>query len=73
MLVPLFLFLGGIGVHEVFMLVICGTWIWALIDCLKSDFSDSSTKLIWILVIIFVPIIGSILYLVIGRGQKSRA
>jgi hypothetical protein len=44
-------------------------WIIALIDCLKSDF-EKDGKVIWVLVIVFLPILGSLLYLMIGRGQK---
>ena len=45
-------------------------WIWALIDLIKSDFRESNLKLIWALIIIFIPLLGSILYLFIGRNQK---
>ena len=44
-------------------------WIWALIDILKSDFSGSN-KIIWLLVVIFLPLIGIILYFAIGRKQR---
>jgi hypothetical protein len=44
-------------------------WIAALVHCLKSDFENDG-KIIWILVIVFLPILGSILYLLIGRNQK---
>jgi hypothetical protein len=47
-------------------------WIIALIDCLKGDF-EKDGKVIWILVIVFLPILGSLLYLLIGRGQKQSA
>ncbi len=45
-------------------------WIWALVDIVKSEFTDSTNKTIWVLVIIFLPVIGSLLYLLIGRGQR---
>jgi hypothetical protein len=41
----------------------------ALIDILRSEFSGNN-KLIWILVVLFFPLIGTILYFLIGRGQK---
>jgi Phospholipase_D-nuclease N-terminal len=50
--------------------------IWALIDCLQvPDDSryQSGTKLIWVLVIVFVWIIGPILYLAIGRPKGGAA
>ncbi|HEY4785661.1 MAG TPA: PLDc N-terminal domain-containing protein [Bacteroidales bacterium] len=41
----------------------------ALIDLLRSRF-EGNDKLVWTIVIIFVVVIGSILYFVIGRKQK---
>jgi len=41
-------------------------WIVALLDCIKSN---NSNKVVWILVIILVPFLGSILYLLFGRGR----
>lgn len=68
-------FVGGIGGFELililfFFFVPVILWIWAIIDLLKSNFSDSTNKLIWALVIIFIPFFGAILYLIVGRGQK---
>ena len=57
-----------------FVLIIPGIfWLWALIDVLKSEFSNSSNKLIWTLMIILLPLLGAILYLTIGREQKLKA
>ena len=44
----------------------------ALIDIVRSEFSDSSNKLIWVVIVIFFPIFGSILYFMLGKGQKRR-
>lgn len=46
-------------------------WVTCLIDILKSDFAEINLKLIWILIVIFLPILGSILYFIIGRKQKK--
>ncbi|MFD0999706.1 PLD nuclease N-terminal domain-containing protein [Ohtaekwangia kribbensis] len=68
------LYLGGIGASEIlplsiFMVLPGILWLWAIIDLVKRDFSDSATKIIWALVIIFIPFVGSILYLVVGRSK----
>lgn len=42
----------------------------ALIDVLRNEFDPHQNKIIWVLVIIFVPVIGSILYWIIGRNQR---
>ena len=43
----------------------------ALIDCLKNKFNGSE-KVVWVLVIIFFPFIGSILYLTIGKKNAIK-
>jgi asparagine N-glycosylation enzyme membrane subunit Stt3 len=45
----------------------------ALVNVLRSEFKDSTSKLIWVAVILFMPLIGSILYLQIGRKQRVLA
>jgi len=45
----------------------------ALIDILRSTFKDSTNKIIWVLVVIFVPLLGAILYFIMGRSQKVQA
>lgn len=72
----LILLLGMPGGWEIlFILIILAfpglLWIWALVDALKSEFTDSSNKLIWVLLILLLPILGAFLYLVIGRGQRK--
>jgi hypothetical protein len=42
----------------------------ALISCLRSNFQDSTHKLIWVLVILFLPLLGSILYFIISPKQR---
>jgi hypothetical protein len=58
----LFLFLIGIGCAVL--------WIYCLVDIIKANFKGENDKVIWLLLIIFLPLIGSILYLYIGVNQK---
>jgi hypothetical protein len=71
-------FIGGImfenlGVGELlvllFFLLPIIFWVFALIDILKNNFQDNN-KIIWVLVVIFLPIIGAVLYFIIGKKQK---
>jgi hypothetical protein len=71
------LFIGGIGGSEIMLLLFfigipTILWLWALIDLLTSEFTSSTNKLIWVVVILFLPVLGGILYLLIGRKQKVR-
>lgn len=45
-------------------------WIWALVDIMRSRFREESTKILWCVLVIFLPFIGTILYYIIGRGQR---
>ena len=68
-----FLFLGGIGGWEIiftYAIILLFPLI-ALINCLKSEWKDTTNKLIWVIVIIILPIVGAILYFIIGRNQRS--
>jgi len=43
----------------------------ALIDILKSKF-EGNNKIVWILVVLFLNLIGAILYFAIGRNQRIK-
>ncbi|MFA9390622.1 MAG: PLDc N-terminal domain-containing protein [Prolixibacteraceae bacterium] len=45
----------------------------AIIDILKSQFRNDNDKLIWILVVLFLNIVGAIVYFAIGGNQKIRS
>ncbi len=42
-------------------------WVVCLIDCVKREFSDSTMKIVWILVLIFTNWIGAIIYWFVGK------
>lgn len=46
-------------------------YIYILIDILKHEFTGYN-KIIWIIVLIFFPILGAILYLVFGKSQRIK-
>jgi len=61
-----------LGVQE--LIVICLIFwpviaLIALIDILKNEFKGND-KLIWVLVVLFFPGLGSLLYLIMGRKRK---
>lgn len=55
---------------SVFLFLPTLLWIITLVDILKSNFKDSNNKILWVLVVILLPVIGSILYFIIGKNQK---
>ena len=42
----------------------------ALVDILRSEFKGNN-KIAWVLVVLFLPFLGSLLYFGIGRSQKT--
>ena len=67
-------FLGGIGTGELILIfvLLCALAfpLVMLINALKSTFRDSTTKLIWVLVILCVPFFGALIYFIVGRNQR---
>lgn len=59
----------GLFIWQALLLVFTGLLIYCLIDILKNKF-EQNDKIIWILVVILLPILGSILYLFIGKNKK---
>jgi membrane protein DedA with SNARE-associated domain len=45
--------------------------IYCIIDVIKSEFKDPNMKLIWIIIILFAQLIGTLVYLILGKSTKS--
>ena len=46
-------------------------YVYILIDILKHKFNGYN-KIVWLIIILFFPILGGLLYLVFGIGQKIK-
>lgn len=66
-----FAFLNVGGYEILLLLMVMLLPLIALVDILRSKF-EPVNKLIWVLVVIFMNIIGAALYFMIGRNQKIR-
>ena len=66
---------GWLGTPEIIILVVIASLIIiplvALIDILRSDF-ESNDKLVWIIVVLLLPLLGSVLYFIIGVNKKKK-
>ncbi|MDN3666025.1 PLDc N-terminal domain-containing protein [Algibacter miyuki] len=62
----------GLFIWQAIILISIGLWIYCLIDILKNKFAQND-KIIWILVVILIPFIGSLLYLFIGKNKKLKS
>jgi hypothetical protein len=58
-------------------IVFSGLWIWSLVDSLVIPDQQWSvagqSKLLWVLLIVFLGLLGSLLYVVMARPALSRA
>jgi hypothetical protein len=68
-------YLGMIGPLQ-WIIILIAVFLWiiptiiALIDILRSKFNGND-KIVWVLVVLFLNLIGAILYFTIGRKQKQ--
>lgn len=53
-----------VGIVSLILMII------ALVDILKSNFRGNN-KIVWIIVVILLPFLGSILYFILGKKQKT--
>jgi hypothetical protein len=63
------IFAGGILLTLFIVLFIILLPLAALISVLTSEFQGND-KIIWVLIIIFLPFLGSVLYFLIGRDRR---
>ena len=72
------LFLGNLGATEIVVILLIFLlplvlWIFAIVDLIQRQFQDQTNKIVWALVILLIPFLGSILYFLVGRkgGVKN--
>uniref|UniRef100_UPI00404A7AA5 PLDc N-terminal domain-containing protein n=1 Tax=Gelidibacter sp. TaxID=2018083 RepID=UPI00404A7AA5 len=53
------------------VLILITIWIYAIIDILKLSFRDSIRNRKWLLIITFLPFLGSILYLITKKRNSE--
>lgn len=65
----LFLFGGGLFITLFVILFIILLPLMALISVLTNEFQGND-KIMWVLIIIFLPFLGSVLYFLVGRDRR---
>lgn len=45
-------------------------WVRAIVDIIESEFEGSNMKLVWLLVVLLMPVLGTILYMTKGDKMK---
>ena len=44
-------------------------WVWMIVDCVRRQFDDENTRLVWVLIIVLAGWIGAIIYYFVGRKE----
>lgn len=65
------------GIFGLFALLVGATlslagfafWLWMLIHAITNKGLPDGEKIVWVLVIIFLPFIGSVIYFFVGRPK----
>jgi hypothetical protein len=57
----------------VVLLVVVALWLYALIDCITTDAGQCRNlpKPFWVVIVVFVPTLGSLLWLLLGRPEGA--
>jgi len=60
------------GVNGIIGLIVLALDIWAIINVINSS-ASSGNKILWVVVIALLPVVGLILWLLMGPRSGSRA
>ncbi|MGC1274686.1 MAG: PLDc N-terminal domain-containing protein [Planctomycetaceae bacterium] len=68
----------GFGIGAGIVMLLLGilaviVWVWGLIDAATNPGLDGTTKIVWLLVIFFLPVIGTIAYLFLRPSRTASA
>ncbi|RPD46694.1 PLDc_N domain-containing protein [Paracnuella aquatica] len=60
----------AIILFAVLSLLLIVLWAAALWDVVRSQFANANDKLVWVLVVLFAPVLGMLFYFLAGRKNK---
>lgn len=46
-------------------------WVYAIIDIVRGGFKNEGDKIVWLVLVLLVPVLGTVLYYLIGQKQKT--
>ena len=58
-------------IMAVFSLACFAFWLWMLIHAITNKGIVGTEKIVWVLVVIFLPFVGSLIYFFIGRPKAT--
>ena len=68
-----FAFVAGFGIIGLILFALASIfWLWMLVDAITNTALNGTEKIIWVLVVLFLHLVGALLYFFVARGG-SRA
>jgi hypothetical protein len=62
----------GLGAFALVLALLAGLfWLWMLIDALTNASLDPTMKVVWAVLIFFLPFLGALAYLLVGRKPRT--
>ena len=52
-------------------IAIFGSWLYAIIEIISDEYKNDTDKILWFLLVFFMPFLGTIAYFFIGRNKVS--
>jgi len=72
MITLLLAFVGELGGIELFLLLLLPPVLWIIsLSHLMQSGHDGTYKLRWTIIIVFLPVLGAFLYLIVGKPRVS--
>lgn len=71
--------LAFLGIFELFFLLVLfpislalfAFWVWMLIHAIQNSGLNDSERIVWVIVIVFVNLLGAIIYYCVGRPKAG--
>ena len=57
---------NGIGVFVMLF------WVWVLVDCVTKESSEGNDRIVWLMLILFAPVIGALIYYFVRRPERIK-
>ncbi len=55
-----------------FVILTIALWFWAIIDITRSRFKNRNMNTVWLLIILFFPVLGSIFYFQLRKNLVAK-
>ena len=64
----------GLGVFGIILAIVAAAlWVWSLVHAIRNPALDDMMRIVWVLVIIFAPLVGMIVYALMAPKPGSVA